>query len=200
MSSRLDRSRLPETGTFRFPRRGGRGGQRALASRFKGRMRRGAGDDAPGHLRCRDRTHSHPGDGEGAEGWPSRARAGRTHRSASSTRGKPSSSMAGSGEFLPQGHAVSTCASPAVAGGILPGADGWLQLPCHRLRYDEFRADRPLPGTGDTKLSLRIAPLRYLASSLPLSIRAGRRSASGTRRGFRTHTAQRQADRPGNDR
>ena len=82
-------------------------------------------------------------------------------------------------DFFAEGHAVSTSAFLTLAAGLLPGVDGWLQLPYHRLRYDDFRADRLRSGIGDTKLYLRIAPLRYLGSDLPLSIRGGAKVSVG---------------------
>lgn len=77
------------------------------------------------------------------------------------------------GEFFAEGHAVSTSAFLTLAGGLLPGVDGWIQLPYHRLRYDDARADRLRSGIGDTKLFLRAAPLRFLGSEFPLAIRGG---------------------------
>ncbi len=82
-------------------------------------------------------------------------------------------------DFFAGGHAVSTSAFLTLAGGLLPGVDGWIQLPYHRLRYDDFRADRLRSGIGDTKLYLRIAPLRYLGSDLPFSIRGGTKVSVG---------------------
>ena len=83
------------------------------------------------------------------------------------------------GEFFAEGHAVSTSAFLTVAGGLLPGVDGWIQLPYHRLRYDDARADRLRSGIGDTKLFLRIAPLHFLGSELPLAIRGGAKFGVG---------------------
>ena len=83
------------------------------------------------------------------------------------------------GDFFAEGHAVSTSAFLTLAGGLVPGVDGWIQLPYHRLRYDDARADRLRSGVGDTKLFLRVAPLHFLGSELPLAIRSGAKFGVG---------------------
>ncbi len=64
-------------------------------------------------------------------------------------------------DFFADGHAVSTSAFLTVAAGILPGVDGWLQVPYHRLRFDDASGDRVRSGIGDTNVYLRIRPLHY---------------------------------------
>ena len=76
-------------------------------------------------------------------------------------------------EFFSEGHAVNTSLFFTVAGGILPGVDGWMQLPYHRLRYDDTAGERLRSGLGDSRFYLRASPLRLLGSSFPLSIRGG---------------------------
>ena len=76
-------------------------------------------------------------------------------------------------DFFADGHAVSTSAFLTVAAGILPGVDGWLQVPYHRLQFDDAGDDRLRSGIGDTNLYLRIRPLHYLGSDFPFAVRAG---------------------------
>lgn len=76
-------------------------------------------------------------------------------------------------DFVAGGHAVSTSLFVTVAGGLAPGLDGWIQLPYHRLRYDDFSGDRLRRGVGDTRVYLRTAPLRLAGSELPFALRGG---------------------------
>lgn len=76
-------------------------------------------------------------------------------------------------DFFAEGRAVSTSVFLTLAAGLLPGVDGWMQMPYHRLRYDDAAADRRRMGIGDTNLYLRLAPLRYLGSGFPVAIRGG---------------------------
>ena len=82
-------------------------------------------------------------------------------------------------DFFADGHAVSTSVFLTLAAGILPGVDGWLQVPYHRLQYDDARDDRLRSGIGDTRLYLRIQPLHYLGSGFPLAVRGGVKVAVG---------------------
>lgn len=81
--------------------------------------------------------------------------------------------------FSGDGHAVSTSTFLTVAGGIAPGLDAWIQLPYHRLEYDDAVDDRLRRGIGDTRLYLRTAPLRYLGIDFPLAVRAGLKEPVG---------------------
>jgi hypothetical protein len=83
------------------------------------------------------------------------------------------------GEFFADGHAVSTSVFLTLAGGLAPGVDTWLQIPYHRLRYDDARDDRLRTGVGDTNVYLRVAPLRFVGFDFPLSIRGGVKVAVG---------------------
>lgn len=76
-------------------------------------------------------------------------------------------------DFFSNGHAVSTSVFLTVAAGILPGIDGWIQAPYHRLRFDDAGGDRLRTGLGDTRFFLRGSPLRLLGSDFPLAIRGG---------------------------
>ena len=72
-----------------------------------------------------------------------------------------------------QGHAVSTSAFATVAMGLVPGVDGWVQVPFQRLRFDDLGSDRLRSGIGDTRFYLRVQPGRYFGSGFPLAIRGG---------------------------
>ena len=81
--------------------------------------------------------------------------------------------------FSGDGHAVSTSTFLTVAGGIAPGLDAWIQLPYHRLEYDDAVDDRLRSGIGDTRFYLRTAPLRYLGTDFPFAVRAGLKEPVG---------------------
>ena len=82
-------------------------------------------------------------------------------------------------DFFAEGHAVSTSAYLTMAVGILPGVDGWIQVPYNRLQYDDVSEDRLRTGIGDTNFYLRIQPLQYLGSGFPLALRGGVKVAFG---------------------
>ncbi len=71
------------------------------------------------------------------------------------------------------GHAVATSTFLTAAFGLLEGLDAWVQLPFHLIDYSDFGGDRSRDGFGDVRTYLRVAPLRFLGSNLPLAIRAG---------------------------
>lgn len=75
--------------------------------------------------------------------------------------------------FAGDGHAVSTSVFLTLAGGIAPGLDAWVQMPYHRLRYDDAVRDRLRTGIGDTRVYLRTAPLRFLGVDFPFAVRTG---------------------------
>ncbi len=82
-------------------------------------------------------------------------------------------------DFFADGHAVSTSVFLTLAAGLAPGVDGWVQVPYHRLRYDDARDDRLRTGIGDTNLYLRAAPLSYLGFDFPFAIRGGAKISVG---------------------
>ena len=57
--------------------------------------------------------------------------------------------------------------------------DAWVQIPYHRLTYNDARDDRLRTGIGDTNLYLRVAPLHYLGFDFPWAIRGGAKVAVG---------------------
>lgn len=76
-------------------------------------------------------------------------------------------------QLFAEGHAVSTAAFVTVAAGVVPGVDVWVQAPYQRLRYDDARDDRLRSGIGDSRVYVRVSPLRLLGSVFPLAVRAG---------------------------
>ena len=76
-------------------------------------------------------------------------------------------------DFFADGHAISTSLFFTLAAGLLPGVDGWLQVPYQRLEYNDARDDRLRTGIGDTNVYLRVAPLHYFGSDFPLAVRGG---------------------------
>lgn len=75
--------------------------------------------------------------------------------------------------FFADGRAVSTSVFVTAVAGVVDGLDAWIQMPYHRLTYDDIQDDRLRTGIGDTRFYLRTAPLRFLGSDLPFAIRAG---------------------------
>lgn len=71
------------------------------------------------------------------------------------------------------GHAVATSSFITAAFGVVDGVDVWVQLPYHRIDYSDFGGDRVRSGVGDVRAHVRVAPLSYVGSDLPLAIRAG---------------------------
>ena len=76
-------------------------------------------------------------------------------------------------DFFADGHAVTVSAFLTLAVGILPGVDGWLQVPYHRLQFEDAGDSFLRSGIGDSNFYLRIQPLRYLGSDFPVAVRVG---------------------------
>ena len=82
-------------------------------------------------------------------------------------------------DFFADGRAENTSVYVTFAAGLFPGVDAWVQVPYHRLRYDDARDDRLRTGVGDSNLYLRTAPLRYLGSDFPFAVRGGPKVSVG---------------------
>ncbi len=76
-------------------------------------------------------------------------------------------------DFPEEGHAVTTSVSVTASYGIVRGLDTWVQLPVHRLRFDDFLAERTSVGLGDPLIHLRIGPEAFGISTIPVALRAG---------------------------
>ncbi len=75
--------------------------------------------------------------------------------------------------LLAEGNAVTTSSFLTTAVGLFHGVDLWTQFSFHRFRYDDAAGDRSSTGFGDARFWLRAAPLKWLGSALPFTVRAG---------------------------
>jgi hypothetical protein len=75
--------------------------------------------------------------------------------------------------FLTDGRAVTSSVYLTGAIGILPGLDAMLQLPVHRLSFDDAAGKREETGFGDPRLYLRISPQLFGVEGIPLALRGG---------------------------
>jgi hypothetical protein len=57
--------------------------------------------------------------------------------------------------------------------GLRTGLDAWVQVPVHRLRFDDAADERVSTGLGDPRLFLRVDPTFFGGPSLPLAVRGG---------------------------
>ncbi len=78
-----------------------------------------------------------------------------------------------------QGHAVATSLFLTGAVGLVRGIDLWLQLPYHRLRFDDAARDRVSHGIGDPRVFLRMGPAALGLPDMPVAVRAGYKSPQG---------------------
>jgi hypothetical protein len=81
--------------------------------------------------------------------------------------------------FQNEGKLDATSLFGTVALGVLPGVDMWVQLPVHRLRFDDAGGERTSTGVGDLRLHVRGAPLRLVGWGLPLAVRGGVKIPAG---------------------
>jgi hypothetical protein len=77
------------------------------------------------------------------------------------------------GRLLNGGHAVTTSVFLTGAVGLVRGVDTWIQLPVHRLRYDDFGGNRSTVGLGDPRIFLRVGPEAIGLPAFPVAIRGG---------------------------
>lgn len=72
------------------------------------------------------------------------------------------------------GHSVTTSFYVTAAGGLMTGLDAWVQVPIHRLEFNNIAAKRERTGLGDVRFYLRASPEVFgQRSPIPLAIRAG---------------------------
>lgn len=72
------------------------------------------------------------------------------------------------------GHSVTTSFYVTAAGGLVRGVDAWVQVPLHRLQFDNSAAERERTGLGDVRIYLRTSPQAFgYTSPIPLAVRAG---------------------------
>jgi len=76
--------------------------------------------------------------------------------------------------FNEGGHSITTSVFVTAAGGIVRGLDAWVQVPWHRLRFNDVVNNRESRGFGDIRTHLRIGPELFgLQSPVPVAIRGG---------------------------
>lgn len=75
--------------------------------------------------------------------------------------------------IFPDGRAITTSTFLTVALGLAEGLDMWVQPSFHHLQFDDLTADRSSTGFGDTRVWLRMAPLKWWGSDVPFAIRGG---------------------------
>ncbi|MEX2526239.1 MAG: hypothetical protein WEA09_01260 [Gemmatimonadota bacterium] len=71
------------------------------------------------------------------------------------------------------GHAVTSSLFLTSAVGVVRGLDVWLQLPFHRLRFDDFTGERLRTGVGDPLLHVRVGPELVGLPAVPVALRGG---------------------------
>lgn len=71
------------------------------------------------------------------------------------------------------GESVASVLFLTAAAGLVPGVDGWIQVPFQRLKFTDRAAARERTGIGDARIFLRVDPLRYLGVEFPLALRGG---------------------------
>jgi len=81
--------------------------------------------------------------------------------------------------FLGEGHAVTTSTFLTAAAGLPGDVDIWAQVSFHHLQFDDVAGDRTSTGFGDSRVWLRVAPLRWLGSEFPFAIRGGVKLPAG---------------------
>ncbi len=75
--------------------------------------------------------------------------------------------------FLTDGRAVTSSVYLTGAVGVLPGLDAMLQLPVHRLSFEDAAGEREETGFGDPRVYLRISPQLFGVEGIPLALRGG---------------------------
>ena len=80
--------------------------------------------------------------------------------------------------FNAEGRAVTTSAVLTAAVGLVRGVDAWLQVPYHRLAFDDVAADRRSVGFGDPRLQVRVGPAVF-GRRFPVAVRGGVKLALG---------------------
>ena len=77
-------------------------------------------------------------------------------------------------KLFADGHAVTTSAYLTAAVGLVSGVDAWVQLPFHRLSFDDAAGKRERLGVGDPRFYLRAGPEALGFEGAPaVALRAG---------------------------
>lgn len=71
------------------------------------------------------------------------------------------------------GHAINTSVYITGAIGLLEGLDSWVQVPFHRLEFNDVVGERVRTGLGEPKIYLRAAPSLFGGPDWPVAVRGG---------------------------
>lgn len=74
--------------------------------------------------------------------------------------------------LLADGSFQSTSLYWSAGVGLADGVDAWMQLPVHRMHYEDDGGTRDRAGIGDARVALRLSPA-LLGATLPIALRAG---------------------------
>ncbi len=75
--------------------------------------------------------------------------------------------------FNEGGRALTTSLFATAVAGVYRGADVWLQVPYHRLAFNDVAAERRSTGLGDPRLHGRIGPALFGLPAVPVALRGG---------------------------
>ncbi len=78
----------------------------------------------------------------------------------------------GTRPFLADGEARTSSAFVSAAIGVIEGIELWLQLPVHRLAFDDATGERRRVGLGDPRISARFGTALIDRPEIPVSVRA----------------------------
>ncbi|RMF51610.1 MAG: transporter [Bacteroidetes bacterium] len=82
--------------------------------------------------------------------------------------------------FNEGGRSIATSVFVTAVAGLVRGADVWVQVPFHRLAFNDVVEERTRAGFGDVRLHGRIGPSLFgLRSPVPVAVRAGVKLATG---------------------
>ncbi len=82
--------------------------------------------------------------------------------------------------FSEGGRSITSSVFLTAAGGLVRGLDAWVQVPYHRLQFNDVVDERESTGIGDPRVHLRIGPELFgLSSPVPVALRGGVKFPAG---------------------
>lgn len=82
-------------------------------------------------------------------------------------------------EIFNEGHAETTSLFITAAAGVVRGVDTWIQVPFHRLIFDDNLDRRLRTGIGDPRIYVRAGPEVFGLRPIPVAVRAGVKLVGG---------------------
>ncbi|MEX0600178.1 MAG: hypothetical protein WD205_06025 [Rhodothermales bacterium] len=82
-------------------------------------------------------------------------------------------------EIFNDGHATTISLFITGALGLFRGVDAWVQVPVHRLAFDDNLDDRLRTGIGDPRIFLRAGPELLGLNAIPVAVRGGVKFVGG---------------------